>query len=245
MFVNTVEHQHSKLSFVNYTVSKCRFLQVDRKLRFKEAVIKNRKYNSCNALMESKPPKGKVTFNFDGNICKMVHESKIPAQQPLKEAKISNSVSFLCQYDKIEEEYEDYIISAEAARKSFSIVFSAPEMTRFDSNFKDFLVITDVAYKTIKDGYYLCSSVMYVAHLRNHIVIFQATIGGLSAKFFQKYFELFFKHFDIQSSYFLGSLMDFPSVQRKGFLDAFEIYFTTPGDPPADGRPFLKSCYMH
>ncbi|CAO3615406.1 unnamed protein product [Mucor hiemalis] len=108
-----------------------------------------------------------------------------------KRQNMSSRVSFLGEFEKIEEEYDDYIISAEVARKSFSIVFSAPEMTRFDLNFKDFPVITDVTYKAIKDDYYLCSSVMYVAHLRKHVVIFQAIIGGLSAKFFRRYFELF------------------------------------------------------
>lgn len=51
-------------------------------------------------------------------------------------------------------------------------------MTKFEPSFSSQLIVTDVTYKTVKDNYYLCSSVIYVLRLKKRLVIFEAVIGG-------------------------------------------------------------------
>ncbi|KAG2216728.1 hypothetical protein INT45_013839 [Circinella minor] len=58
--------------------------------------------------------------------------------------------------------------------------------------FSDLPAVTDVTYKAIEKGYYLCTTVIYIKELKKHAVIFQAVMDGLSHNYFAQYFFAFF-----------------------------------------------------
>lgn len=103
-------------------------------------------------------------------------------------------------------------------------------------------MMTDVTYKAVCEGYYLCSTVIFVPEMKKHLVIFQAIIKKLDTNQFALYFEVLFKHFDIVPETFLGMIMDFSLSQRECYLKAL---FSSFGLDKAHAMPFLKGCYMH
>ncbi|KAI9365599.1 hypothetical protein BD770DRAFT_376864 [Pilaira anomala] len=121
------------------------------------------------------------------------------------------------EFTKIEDECPDYINSAELVSSRFCSTFSAPMMTMNKPPFETHPMITDVTYKAVCDGYYLCSTIRPV-------------------------FVALFAIFAIKPESFLGMIMDFSMAQREGFLQAFLISF---GFSKAQAMPFLKGCYMH
>ncbi|KAG1473628.1 hypothetical protein G6F56_000848 [Rhizopus delemar] len=148
---------------------------------------------------------------------------------------------FFGEFGKIEKEFDGFIQSAEVASSKFCIIFAALEMRKYDLPFGAYPIVTDVTYKAVEHGYYLCSSVLYIPALNKHLVIYQAVIGGLETRYFTKYFE----HFEINLEKFMGIIMDFSSSQRKEFLEAYERNYFKRSQPLPDGRRFLKDCYMH
>lgn len=147
---------------------------------------------------------------------------------------------FLGELGKIQDEFDGFFVSCEVLKSKFSIVFSAPEMIKYNLSFSSHPLITDVTYKAVEDGYYLCSSVIFSPQLRKYIVIFQAVIGNLTAQTFETYFTQLFQHFSVNAEKFMGIVMDFSAAQIKGFKAAFTKLF-----PSEDPSKFLKGCYMH
>jgi hypothetical protein len=96
--------------------------------------------------------------------------------------------------------------------------------------------------------YRLCSSVIYVPYLKKHVVIFQAVIGGTESKYFKRYFEMFFDHFNIDFDHFVGVIMDFSNAQSGGFMEAYQTKKKYSGEQVSDkydGLQFLKGCLYH
>ena len=94
---------------------------------------------------------------------------------------------------------------ADVVIDNFLVAFSFPvwSQDKYKPNFHLYPVITDVTYKAIQGEYYTCTSVINNQELKKHVVIFQAVSGGLSAKFYKRYFELFFDYFMIPKEIFL------------------------------------------
>ncbi|CEG64718.1 hypothetical protein RMATCC62417_01644 [Rhizopus microsporus] len=160
---------------------------------------------------------------------------------------VSSRASFFGEFEEIENEYEGFISSAEAAKQAFCIIFCSPDMKKFELPFSSQPIVTDITYKAVKDNYYLYSSVIYVSHLKKHLVIFQAIIGGLEWTFFKKYFGAFFQYFGISRKSFLVVVMDFSAAQRKGILEAYRCTFSNSSgnEDIEDGIAYVKGCYMH
>ncbi|KAG2191986.1 hypothetical protein INT47_000778 [Mucor saturninus] len=108
--------------------------------------------------------------------------------------------------------------------------------------FENYPIITDVTFKAVPKGFYLCSTVIFVPEMKKHIVIFQAIIKKLDADQFAIYFKALFEKFAIKSYNFLGMIMDFSQAQREGFYQAFKSCFPDSGILPTR---LLKGCYMH
>ncbi|KAG2215579.1 hypothetical protein INT45_000725 [Circinella minor] len=109
--------------------------------------------------------------------------------------------------------------------------------------FSNLPAVTDVTYKAIEKGYYLCTTVMYIKELKKHAVIFQAVMDGLSYNYFAQHFFAFFTEYKVKfdgEDSFLGMMMDFSLAQKKGFLQAYQQY-----TGKNNGMRFLKGCYMH
>ncbi|KAI9276644.1 hypothetical protein BDA99DRAFT_531748 [Phascolomyces articulosus] len=83
--------------------------------------------------------------------------------------------------------------------------------------FQDFPAVTDVTYKAVEKGYYICTTIIYVPELKRHTIIFQAVLGGLKEEYFSQYFFIFFVdhkvRFDCSNS-FLGMMLDFSMAQN-------------------------------
>ncbi|KAI9357109.1 hypothetical protein BD770DRAFT_443807 [Pilaira anomala] len=137
------------------------------------------------------------------------------------------------EFTKIEDEFPNFFNSAELVSSKFCLTFSAPMMTMSKLPFETHPMITDVAYKAVRDGYYLCSTVM-----QRHVVIFQAVIKSLTTERFTQYFEALFAKFSIKPESFLVMIMDFSMAQHEGFLISF-------GFSKAQAMSFLIGCYMH
>ncbi|CAO3671884.1 unnamed protein product [Rhizopus microsporus] len=159
----------------------------------------------------------------------MILINKGRAKYELNNAKqrmgVSSRTGFLGEFEKIESEYEGFISSAEVANQAFCIIFCSPEIKKFELPFSSQFIVTDVTYKAVKDNYCLCSSVIYVPHLKKHLVILQAIIGSLEWIFFKKYFKAFFQYFGISRKFFLGVVMDFSIAQRRGFWKPIDAHF--------------------
>jgi hypothetical protein len=155
---------------------------------------------------------------------------------------VSSRTSFLREFEKIENEHEGFISSAEVAKQAFCIIFCFPEMKKFELPFSSQSIVADVTYKAVKDNHYLCSGVIYAPHLKKHLVTFQAVIGDPEWTFFKKYFEVFFQYFSISRKSFLGVVMDFSVAQRKGFLEAYRCTFSNSGgnENIEDGMAYVK-----
>ncbi|KAI9325809.1 hypothetical protein BD770DRAFT_102664 [Pilaira anomala] len=102
------------------------------------------------------------------------------------------------EFTKIEDEFPNFFNSAELVSSKFCLTFSAPMMTMSKLPFGTHPMITDVAYKAVRDGYYLCSIVM-----QRHVVIFQAVIKSLTTERFTQYFEALFAKFPLSQNLFL------------------------------------------
>lgn len=147
------------------------------------------------------------------------------------------------EWDKIEKEYPNFLVSAEFVDSRFCIFFSAPEMKLNKLPFDTQPMITDVTYSAVPKGYYLCSTVIYVPVMKRHVVIFQAIIKHTTAEQFKIYFFALFTTFNIEEpEEFFGMIMDFSRAQRNGFIQALRVCF---GLNEAQAMPFLKGCYMH
>ena len=149
---------------------------------------------------------------------------------------------FLGEIGKIQSEFPNFFLMADVVIDNFLVAFSSPvwSQDKYKPNFHLYPVITDVTYKAIQGEYYTCTSVIYNQELKKHIVIFQAVFGGLSAKFYKRYFELFFDHFMIPKEIFLGMIVDFSAAQIFGFVEAFNSHYKS-----IDAYCYLKGCYMH
>lgn len=145
------------------------------------------------------------------------------------------------EFSQIEDDYPDFIISAEMVSSKFCITFSAPIMTTSKLPFDTYPMITGVSTKALCDDYYLCSTVIYVPIMKRHLVIFQAVIKQWTADQFATYFDALFAHFTIKPETFLGMVVDFSLAKREGFLQSFSSSF---GFNRAQAMPFLKGCYM-
>lgn len=173
--------------------------------------------------------------------------NKDRVKHELRAARIRNGLNIRTndlfeEFTKIEDEFPDFINSAELVSSKFCITFSAPMMTMSKLPFETYPMVTDVTFKAVCDGYYLCSTVIYVPVMQRHVVIFQAVIKSLTTERFAQYFEALFAKFAIKPESFLGMIMDFSMAQREGFLRAFLTSF---GFSKAQAMPFLKGCYMH
>jgi hypothetical protein len=155
---------------------------------------------------------------------------------------LSSRSNLLGEFPKIEEEYPGFIISAEMVSSKFCILFSAPEMTQFNLHFRRYPIMTDVTFKAIEKGYYLCSSVIYNPDVEKNVTFFQAIIKYQNSEPFCIYFKKMFKKFALTPENFLGVLMDFSQAQRNGFIDAF---ISTFGSDKETAMSYLKSCFMH
>ncbi|KAI8878261.1 hypothetical protein K501DRAFT_336871 [Backusella circina FSU 941] len=169
-------------------------------------------------------------------------------EQSRKKLSIVPSRDFLGDFADIQKECSNFIISAEVGSSSFSIIFSSPELMEYELPFEKYPVVTDVTYKTVENGYYLCSSVIYVPCLQQHVVIYQAVIGGVDSQFFKRYFEVFFEHYQIDFSKINGFIMDFSPSQARGFIDPFQARKMLHGKSVTekyDGLQYLKGCFYH
>jgi hypothetical protein len=160
-----------------------------------------------------------------------------------KEEGISRSADeFLGELGIIQDEYPGFLRYAQVAQtevEDFVLIFCASEMKKYDIKFDMLPLITDVTYSAVPEGYFLCSSVIYVPVVRKHLVIFQSLIVNQEAQQFKQHFLKLFQYYNVTIDKFLGSAMDFSKAQRLGYNQAFQEYFN------ADGMMYLKACYMH
>lgn len=223
-------------------------LTVEEKVKLNKVVKKDPLITPKAAVVGVSAKTGEVVESFSDSINEIL-SNKDRVKYEINTSKRSQGMAkrgeFLGEFGKIEKEFDGFIQSAEVASSKFCIIFAAPEMKKYDLPFDAYPIVTDVTYKAVEHGYYLCSSVLYVPALNKHLVIYQAIIGGLETRYFTKYFESLFEHFEINLEKFMGVIMDFSSAQRKGFLEAYERAYFKTSQPLPDGRRFLKGCYMH
>ncbi|KAI9257133.1 hypothetical protein BDA99DRAFT_606410 [Phascolomyces articulosus] len=159
-----------------------------------------------------------------------------------EEMDIPRRGEFLGEFGKIMNTYPDYFLYAQVVPTSFLVIYRSPIINGC-CRFQDFPAVTDVTYKAVEKGYYICTTVIYVPELKRHTVIFQAVLGGLKEEYFSQYFFTFFVdhkvRFDCSNS-FLGMMLDFSMAQSNGFQEAYKRY--TGKD---DGIRYVKGCYMH
>lgn len=146
------------------------------------------------------------------------------------------------EYNSVEADFPDFIHTADLMSAKFNISFCSPEIAKYNLPFSKHPIITDVTYKAVTKGYYLCSSVLYIDELDKHVVIYQSIINGLSTKVFTAYFKGLFKTYDLVEGNFLGCPMDFSKSQRLGFQEAC---LNVLGMSNAKSLSYLKGCYMH
>lgn len=145
-------------------------------------------------------------------------------------------------FDDLDNSYPEFMDSAQILPSKFYISFCSPEMLQRNLPFADQPIVTDVTFKAVPKGYYLCSSVIYVKQLQKHVVFYQAVIRSFSSQTFRRYFVALFRKFNIKLEKFLGVIMDFSAAQREGFISAVNEVF---GVKQHNALPFLKGCYMH
>ncbi|KAG2216538.1 hypothetical protein INT45_004229 [Circinella minor] len=85
--------------------------------------------------------------------------------------KSTDDKDMFSKFEELENEYPNYITSANITSHSFIITFRAPLMPKY-VNFKAFPCITDVTYKAFPKDRYLCSTVLYFPEIRKHSLIF-------------------------------------------------------------------------
>lgn len=77
-------------------------------------------------------------------------------------------VSVLVSLARSKKEFDGFIQSAEVIPSKLRIILSAPKMKKHGLSFDAYSIVTDVTYKADEDGYYLCSSVLYVHNFYPH-----------------------------------------------------------------------------
>ncbi|KAK4520331.1 uncharacterized protein ATC70_008465 [Mucor velutinosus] len=145
-------------------------------------------------------------------------------------------------FQDLDEKYPHFMDSAQILPSKFFVSFCSPEMLQRNLPFANQPIVTDVTFKAVPKGYYLCSSVIYIEQLQKHVVFYQAIIKSNSAQVFKQYFAALFRKFDIKLEQFLGAIMDFSAAQREGLIIALREVF---GVKQHNALPFLKGCYMH
>ncbi|KAK4519130.1 uncharacterized protein ATC70_009362 [Mucor velutinosus] len=145
-------------------------------------------------------------------------------------------------FQNLDEKYPHFMDSAQILPSKFFVSFCSPEMLKRNLPFSDQPIVTDVTFKAVPKGYYLCSSVIYIEQLKKHVVFYQAIIKSKNAQVFKQYFVALFRKFDIKLEQFLGVIMDFSAAQHEGFILALREVF---GVKQHNALPFLKGCYMH
>ncbi|KAG1266648.1 hypothetical protein G6F68_002569 [Rhizopus microsporus] len=205
-----------------------RHLTVAEKCHLDEKVDEDPHVKLSKAIVGVSSRTGEAVRSIYSSVS-MILINKGRAKYELNNAKqrmgVSSRTGFLGEFEKIESEYEGFISSAEVANQAFCIIFCSPEIKKFELPFSSQFIVTDVTYKAVKDNYCLCSSVIYVPHLKKHLVILQAIIGSLEWIFFKKYFKAFFQYFGISRKFFLGVVMDFSIAQRRGFWKPIDAHF--------------------
>ncbi|KAG2216178.1 hypothetical protein INT45_005524 [Circinella minor] len=121
---------------------------------------------------------------------------------------------FLGEFGKIMNNYTGYFLYAQVIPGSFLLMYRSPAIKTY-CRFSNLPAVTDVTYKAIEKGYYLCTTVMYIKELKKHAVIFQAVMDGLSYNYFAQHFFAFFTEYKVKfdgEDSMLYALMQ--SVQR-------------------------------
>ncbi|KAG2214760.1 hypothetical protein INT45_006289 [Circinella minor] len=159
-----------------------------------------------------------------------------------EEIDIPRRGEFLGEFGKIMNTCPNYFLHAQVVPSSFLIIYRSPTINGY-CRFQDFPAVTDVTYKAVEKGHYVCTAVIYVPELKRHTAIFQALLGGQKEEYFSQYFFAFFVDHKVRldgTNFFLGMMLDFSMAQVNGFQQAYKRY--TGKD---DGMRYVKDCYMH
>ncbi|KAK4513259.1 PAB-dependent poly(A)-specific ribonuclease subunit 3 [Mucor velutinosus] len=127
--------------------------------------------------------------------------------------------------DLDDKKYPGFMNSAQIVPSKFFVSFCSPEMLQRNLPFADQPIITDVTFKAVPKGYYLCSSVICIEQLRKHVVFYQAIIKSNTTHVFKEYCVALFRKFVVKLEKFLGVIMDFSAAQREGFILALRDNF--------------------
>ncbi|KAI7855792.1 hypothetical protein BDC45DRAFT_567754 [Circinella umbellata] len=141
-----------------------------------------------------------------------------------EEMDIPRRGEFLGEFGKTMNTYPDYFLHAQVVPNSFLIIYRLPTINGY-CQFQDFPAVTDVTYKVVEKGYYVCTMVIYVPELKRHTIIFQGLLGGQKEEYFSQYFFAFFVDHKVRfdgTNSFLGMMLDFSMAQVNGFQQAYK-----------------------
>lgn len=154
---------------------------------------------------------------------------------------VKDNGNVLEEFRKLDDEYPRYLQSPmDIHPSSFCIPFCSP-VVKDNLDFTKHPALTDVTYNCFTNGYYLCTTTMYLEEMDRYVVIFQAILGGLTAQHYARYFLALIKCYNIKfDDDFFGLVVDFSDAQRKGFCEAYKELVRD-----GDAEKYLKGCYYH
>ncbi|CEP18071.1 hypothetical protein [Parasitella parasitica] len=199
------------------------------------------------------PSRATIGITVDGEVTDSVTDiniilsNKDRTKYQLRESRIRQSISssttdVFQEFDKLEKEYTGFFQTAKILSNDFFISFCSPEMSMLRLPFESFPIVTDVTYKAVPQGYYVCSSVIHVPMVKRSVVFYQAIFRNTTTHQFKQYFEELFRKFDIKPNNFVGSIVDFSAAQQAGFIEACASVFEMNSK---EALSYMKGCYTH